>query len=627
MNTNDFYKELFEKYALDEEKIRRNAIKAAKTPAWQRAVSAHWKTAVGAAAAVAVTVGAVAYTVGNSAGNIEIDPVENLPSAYQRLRDAEQQYMKAAIEDESKVDIYVSFLDDLCYGDMSVSFSALSEAENIDIVCLYLNDGTVIRGNADVEKYAETSANTVNIAGAKLYAPMKAYRDIVDLSKVCAAELRSETINDDTFSPIDSDDVDPLTNAYEFISTTAALPEATTTPFSFEVEATTSEISSVSTDADTTEPPEDTEEIDPDGEPEDTEDTEETDPDATDNDISETGETSETSAAAVSEVTDPASVTTVSETTVAASEFVDPPEIGLMTQIYQLNVENALETILVKDYAIVLTRNNAYIYKMNGLLKGIENIYEISNPKVAYTDDNYVIMTGCGASGRRNTVLAFDMKRETVNIKDAGESLGEAEIGTVNYSLSADKFFLKAVSASTTYLYELIVNTDTGIQFRPLVESEGVVSPAGYKNGWLWYAAADENMKYSLYTFNCADGTTRVEYSFGSVCKIRRSKNFESSIISTSDAETNEPKNYVFSTSNGLLIPVEISGEAMIADANGIVYIGSDNKTYTLATDGTLTEYTGRPIHFVSRPESRYQVISSDTEKVEIAEKRDTWGS
>ena len=619
MNTNDFYKELFEKYALDEEKIKRNAIKAAKTPAWQRAVSAHWKTAVGAAAAVAVTVGAVAYTVGNNAGNIEIDPVENLPSAYQRLRDAEQQYMNAAIEDESKVDIYVSFLDDLCYGDMSVSFSALPDAENIDIVCLYLNDGTVISGEAEIEKYAEYSANAVNIAGAKLVAPMKAYRDIVDLSKVCAAELRSDTINDDTFSPIDSDDVDPLTNAYDFISTTA-LPDSTTTPFSFAIEVTTSEISSVSTDADTTEPPEDTEEVDPDGEPE---DSEETDPDATDKDSSVTETPDETSA--VSEAPD--TTTTVSETTVSASELVDPPEIGLMTQIYQLNVENALETLLVKNYAIVLTRNNAYIYNIDGVLKGIENIYEISNPKVAYIDDNYVILTGCGASGRRNAILAFDIKRGTVNAKSAGESLGEAEIGTVNYSLSEDKFFLKAVSSSTTYLYELTINAETGIQFRPLVERAGVVSPAGYKNGWLWYAAADENMKYSLYAFNCADGTTRAEYSFGNVCKIRRSKNFESFIISTSDAETNEPKSYVFSTSNGLLIPVEISGEAMIADANGVVYIGVDNKTYTLANDGALVEYTGRPIQFVSRPDSKYQIISSDANKVEIAEKRDIWGS
>ena len=619
MNTNDFYKELFEKYALDEEKIKRGAIKAAKTPAWQRAVGAHWKTAVGAAAAVAVTVGAVAYTVGNNAGNIEIDPVENLPSAYQRLRDAEQQYMNAAIEDESKVDIYVSFLDDLCYGDMSVSLSALPDAENIDIMRLYLNDGTVIRGKSDIEAYAENSANAVNIAGAKLYAPMKAFRDINDLSKVCAAELRSETINDDTFSPIDSD---PLTNAYEFISTTA-LAESTTTPFSFAFEVTTSEINSVSTDADTTEPPEDTEEIDPDGEPE---DSEETDPDKTDKDSSTTDESGEVSTTAANEAPE-TTTTSVSETTVAASELVDPPEVGLMTQIYQLNVENALETLLVKDYAIVLTRSNAYIYKLGGLISGIESVYDISNPKAVYMDDNYVILTGCGTSGRRNTVLVFDMKRGTVNIKDAGESLGEAEIGTVNHSRAEDKFFLKAVSASTTYLYELIINSENGIQFRPLVECEGVVSPAGYKNGWLWYTAADNNMKYNLYTFNCADGTTRVEYSFGSVCKIRRSKTFESFIISTSDTETNEPKSYVFDTSTGLLIPAEISGDAMIAVMNGTVYIGADNKSYTLSTDGALSEYTGRPIQYVLKPESKYLVLSSVSERVEVAEKKDIWGS
>jgi hypothetical protein len=104
MNTNDFYKELFEKYALDEEKIRRNAIKAAKTPAWQRAVSAHWKTAVGAAAAVAVTVGAVAYTVGNGAGNvIDIDSSDDLLTATQRLREAEKDYYNKEYSKEGDI--------------------------------------------------------------------------------------------------------------------------------------------------------------------------------------------------------------------------------------------------------------------------------------------------------------------------------------------------------------------------------------------------------------------------------------------------------------------------------------------------------------------------------------------
>jgi hypothetical protein len=627
MNTNDFYKALFEKYALDEEKIRRNAVKAAKTPAWQRAIGAHWKTAVGAAAAVAVTVGAVAYTVGNSAGNIDIDPQENLPTAYQRLRDAELQYMNAAAEDESKADIYVSFLDDICFSDMSVSLSALPDFEDIDIGCLYLNDGTVIRGQADIEAYAENNADAAEIAGAKLLAPVKAFRDIKELSKVGAAEPGSELINDDTFSPIDFDDIDPLSDAYEFISTTAAIPESTTTPFSFEVEAATAgtSVTAVS-DADTTEPPEDTEETDPVDDPEDTEEADPVEETDADNDAAASeGDTTGETTTAESEAPE-TSMTTEAETTVASSEITDPPEVGLMTQIYQLNVDNALETVLANDYAIVLTKGNVYIYKIGGVVSGIENVFEISNPKVAHIDDNFVILTGCGASGRRNTVLTLDMKNSTVTEKDAGESLGEAEIGTISYSSVDSKFFLKAVSGSKTYMYELITNDANGIQFRPLFEFEGVVSPAGYRSNWLWFTAADENMRYSLYSFNCLDGTLKEEYSFGSVCKVRRSKSFESFIVSTTNAETGKPENYVLDTSAGLLISADISADAMIAVRNNTVYIGQGNKDYTLSTDGSLSEVKGPRVIYTYKPGSRYQVYSSDPEKVLIAEKMDTWG-
>ena len=157
MNKNDFYKELFEKYALDEEKIRRNALKAAKTPAWKRAVSTHWKTAVGAAAAVAVTVGAVTYIAGQTPV-IDIVSSETLLSASQRLQDAEQDYMNSASEDESMTPIYVSFNEDMCYGDMSVALSAVPDSDDINVETLYLSDGTRIAGKNEIESYAETGA-------------------------------------------------------------------------------------------------------------------------------------------------------------------------------------------------------------------------------------------------------------------------------------------------------------------------------------------------------------------------------------------------------------------------------------------------------------------------------------
>ena len=624
MNTNDFYKELFEKYALDEDKIRRNAIKAAKTPAWQRAVSAHWKSAVGAAAAVAVTVGAVAYTVGNSTGSVDIDSSENLPTAYQRLREAEQDYYNAAVEDESRTNIYVTFLEDICFSDMAVSLSALPDYDEIDIECLYLSDSTVIRGKAEVDAYAETSGSNKNIAGAKLYAPLRCYRDIQDLSKVYLAELGSQDINDDTFSPIDYDDEDPLKFANDIIVTTTE-SAATTTPFSFAGEtsvtsvSSTSAVSSVSdADADTTAPVI----VD------DTEDTEDTEPveDPTDVEDVENNESTDVSEEAPVEtsVSDNGSeeyVTTdiTSETTVDASEITDAPDVGLMTKIYQLNVENALETLLVGDNAVVLTRNEVYVYKLGGIMNGGASVYPIASPKIAHSDNNTVIITGCGSNGRRNSVLTIETKSGNAFVKDAGEIFGDAEIGTIHYSVSDGKYILKAVSESKTYLFELTIGGEENVQFRPLLEFAGAVSTAGYRNGRVWFTAADETLRYNLYSFDCLNGVLRVEYNFGTECRIRRSRTFGSFLITASDFETGEIKNYVFDVDAGALIQVDISGDAAIAVQNGVIYIGQNGRNYSVSPDGTLTE-SGAQVSFISKPYSTYSVVSSDTEKIVVAE-------
>ncbi|MBP3854606.1 MAG: hypothetical protein IK990_03195 [Ruminiclostridium sp.] len=650
MNTNDFYKELFEKYALDEEKIRRNAIKAAKTPAWQRAVSAHWKTAAGAAAAVAVTVGAVAYTVGGSSGNIVIDSSETLLTASQRLHEAEQNYYNAATEGEqgeNKTNIYVSFLDDLCYSDMYVSLSALPDSDDIEIECLYLNDSTVIRGKDAVDAYAETSADVRNIAGAKLCAPEKCYRDIQDLSKVYLAELSSENINDETFSPIDFNDEDPLTDANDFISTTASAEE-TTTPFSFTNEISSSELTSVLSDtaagttsgspaiditSDTTEPPaeisltDDTEADDPELIETDDDQNEVSvsdDDDDDDNGVTEIEESETAASEAAPAVSEEAYETTVTEaeTTVEASEITDAPTVGLMTQVYHLNVANSLETLLTGDHAVVLTRGEVYVYKLGGIIETQPAVYEISNPKIAYSDDSIVILTGCGASGRRNTVMTIDAVSGSVTVKDAGESLGEAEIGTIHYSRSDNRFFLKAVSSSTTLMYEI---TTTGeIQFKPLFEFSGAVSPAGSQNGKLWFTAADDSMKYTLYSFDCNNGQFVAEASFGTTCKIRRSKSFESFIISASDAENDAAATYVFDTALGSLVPVDISGDAEIAVVNGTIYVGVNDRNYIVSSGGTLTE-TGNRVSYTRKSNSRYVVASTDSEKVVVAE-GSNWG-
>lgn len=614
MNTNDFYKELFEKYALDEEKIRRNAIKAAKTPAWQRAVSAHWKTAVGAAAAVAVTVGAVAYTVGNGAGNvIDIDSSDDLLTATQRLREAEKDYYNADTQDESRSDIYVTFTENLCYSDMSVALSALSEYDEISVESLYLIDGSVIRSNAAVCAYAESGASVRNIAGAKLNAPLKCFKDINDLSKVSVAEKASDKLNDDTFSPLK--DEDPLKYANDFIVTTASAAE-TTTPFVFATETSVSTSVSGSyipadTDADTTEPVEDSE-------PDEDTDMVDTPIDITDEETTENTEDDIVEVAPVSD--DGTDFTTVpAETTVSADDLTEVPDIGLYTQIYQLNVENALETILIRDHAIVLTRGEAYIFKLGGVVNAQARVYDISVPKLAYSDDDTVILTGCGDNGRRNTLLVLDMKRDKVYFTDAGTSFGEAEIGTINYSSAEDKYFLKAVSESNTFFYELVIGGETELSFRPLFEFSGVVSPAGYRNGKLWFTAADEKMKYGLYCFDCVGGSLDKTAAFGTVCKVRRSRSLESFIMTASDPDTDAPVTYVFDTNTAALIPVKADPDAQIAVMNGVIYIGSDGKNYTLSANGELTETNAR-VMYAYYPAANYGIVASDSEKVIVAE-------
>ncbi len=631
MNTNDFYKELFEKYAFDEDKIRKKAIKAAKTPAWQRVVGAHWKTAAGAAAAVAVTVGAVVYFVGNGgSGNIDIVPSENLPAAYQRIHDAEQNYYRSSADNEGFTNIYVTFTENLSYNDMSVLLSAISDPGEINVECLYLDDNTVVRGEDAVSVFAGSDGDRRCVAATKLYALGGRYRDVQDLSKVYLAELGSDEINDDTFSPITLTDTDPLSNINEFISTTA-LPPATTTPFSFESQAESARADNTSPDADTTEPPEDSEEVDPDkigdiNDPDD--DDNENDPAGTDaTDVPAETDVSETSVPSISdttspEITDVSDVTGISDAT-DTSETEVSPEIGLMTQIYQLNVDNPLETLLVGNNAIVLTRNEVYLFRMVISVGSYDNakadVIALPNPKIAYSSDKVVILSGCGESGIRNSLLVIDAESGRTFTRDLGESLGSSEIGTVNYSAEG-RYFVKAVSEANTYIYELIIDSDYQIQLRPLFEYNGAVAVAGYNYDKLWFTAADENQAHSLFSFDCINGTLKKHISFGSECRIRRSRSFESFIINTVDPESGKPASYVFNTSSGTLISVDIDENAKIASDNGRVFIGTDSGNYSLSSDGTLTEVK-IAVNYDGKPKASYQVLESDSEKVVVAEK------
>ncbi|MDE7234093.1 MAG: hypothetical protein K2N29_03430, partial [Ruminiclostridium sp.] len=239
MNKNEFYKELMTRYALDEEKIRLNALKQAKKPAWQRFAADYWKPALGTAAAIAVTAAAVGYTSSFSTQPPVVVPEDTALSASQRLWEAEQNYynLQAAA---ALSDIYVTFSEPISYGELAVALSTVADTGEVVVDALYTEDQAVFRKEA-LREYEAAHDREKTVIGAKISAPSALYRDIQDLSKVYLAELGSADINDDTFVPLPIEDPDPLGGDPSYAETSAPQTSApvTTTSFSFDTSSET----------------------------------------------------------------------------------------------------------------------------------------------------------------------------------------------------------------------------------------------------------------------------------------------------------------------------------------------------------------------------------------------------
>ena len=598
MNTSDFYKELMQKYALNEEQIRLNAIKQAKRPAWQT----YWKPAAGVAAAVAVTVGAVAFTNSKSPDvDITVSP-NTVLSASQRLREAEQNYYSAAALEEEPVDIYITFNEPVCYSDMMVSLSAVADSADISIARLYLADG-VISNPDEIREFALGKGDSREIIGAKLCAFASHYRDIQDLSCIYLAELGSADINDETFVPVSIDDSDPLANDLSIKGTDAPVSPVTT-PFSFEQE-TSVPTSEETAETDVTEIEESNESDESTVVPPETTEPELDDPDLTEEEEPLPEETT----------------VTTTETEVPVTEISNAGELGLMTEIYQLNVENSLETFLSGDYAVVLTKNEVYIYTLGGIVadRHPAQVFELSNPKITYSDSDTVILTGCGADGLRNMVAVINTNNGTAYAYDASVNLGAAEIGTINYSPAVNKYFIKAVSGSNTYIYEVIMSAETGLAFRPLIEQEAAVSLAGYYNDTLYLVISDDNVKSSLYAFSCNSGEIREISAFEAICKVKRSPSFESFAVSDGISRA------VMDVFSGNLVPAD-DGHVMVSTRNNVTYLKTDEGVKSVNADGTLSETGGSSVAFENKIESNFAVNEITPEKVVVVSKNNaTW--
>lgn len=596
MNRNDFYKELMSEYALNPEKIRMNAIKQAKKPAWQKAVSTYWKPAVGAAAAVAVTVAGVAYTTQSSAPDIRIAPEEAL-SASQRLMEAEQDYFNQNREEKAFCNMYVTFLEAVSYNDIIFALSGVNDSGEIELCSLYLEGGNVYKGDK-VSEYGLECPDEKTIAAAKINLPSVYYRDIQDLYIVYLTELGSDEINDDTFTPIVVEDRDPLENDHLSITTTTVeQPPVTTTSFFFETTATTTTVSSAeedkpvlgeSSDENTTIPPV-------------TSDSTEEEDEVVEEIIEE--ETATTTTAPI--VTVPAETTTT----------YYRGDVGLLTELYELNVENSLETRIFGSNAVVLTKNSAYLFTLSGFgssSSGQE--IELSNPKFAHSDKNSVILTGCGADGLRDILCVIDLNSGFAFTYDAGANIGGNEIGSIQHSSEPEKYFIKALSSDSTLVYEAYINTT--VTFRPLFEINAPVSLAGYNNGNLFFTA-NENEATRLYRFNCTDGTSVELATFSGLVKIRRGIDFNSFAISDGTSS------FIVDVNNDMLIPASFGDDVAVITDNGEIFFRTSSAVYKVTNTFAVVE-ADRAVQFEKPVSEEFIVNEINSEKVVIVRNDET---
>lgn len=587
MNKNDFYKELMTQYALDPEKIRMNALKQAKQPAWQRVVGDYWKPAMGAAAAVAVAFAGVSYANRSSAPDITVEP-EQVLSASQRLIEAEQNYYNTT-DEETFSNVYLTFLEPVSYNELLMALSTVADSGEIELCALYLQNETV--WGDGLAEYAAASSENTAVIGAKISLPVSYYRDIQDLSIVYLAELGSAEINDDTFTPITVEDDDPLEGDLMGITTsvTEKAPVVTTTPFSFDVSETEKEpvpvIGDSGADSVTTLPPASESETEEEEDPIDV----------------EAPEITTTVTTTVPVTTTPAEITTT----------YYRGDVGLLTEIYELNVQNSLETIISGNNVVVLAKNEAYFYTIGGFSgTPVGEVIGIVNPKLACENDSHIILTGCREDGARTLISVINLENDTVYTYDASANIGDCELGSFRYSENIGKYFMKAVNADSTLIYELTV--DNELSFRPLAEIEAPVTLAGYGNDILYFTFLDGDYT-RLYSFNCVDGTISEISAFSGVVKIKRGSDFNSFALYSTADETS----FILDVNTGMLVPAVFDETIAIITDGGETFFRTGGTVYKIDSLGMVIP-ADRTVTFEKTENEEFIVNEITSEKIVI---------
>lgn len=565
MNKNDFYRQLLEQYAINQDKIKQNAIKTAR----KRAVTSTVLKIVpfASAAAILLTIGVANYNNWLPSG-IDLTSKTNVESAVQRLVDAETAYLEAndissRNEDQS---FYVSFETGMTYNEMMLAFSTVSDTGDISIDVLYSDSATLAKGS-DIEKYVKNHPEQL-IYGVKITAPGMLMLSIKDLSVVSLLELDSKIDDEDLFTPITSSIKQDISSEASYDSNTS---------FDITLPSNIGDVPTIGDSSLNT-----TEEVTT----SDTNYDEEVTDDETDNSEQNTDTSDDSVIDGSSSATDLTTSDTITsiETTPDNNEL--EPDLPVAIEDIIIPTESVIEATFINNNTLLMLENGAIsIYSISdaGVADVLTKFYA-ENPKISWinADGTQAFITACNADKKRTKLYYADGVSGTLTEIDVSIITDDSELTGIYYSSTDDVLVFKTVSFSDTKLYYAKKN-GSGFTVTPAIMYNLPVTAVSYCNGKLYYAVCNSDVT-TIYSHNTITGENVQLYYFNGQVKISQSFRFDGCAFIQG---TDSPSTVIFNAKDETFSYIGNISPISFSSKNSSIFT-DDEKYYCLAASGLI---------------------------------------
>lgn len=538
IDKNEFYKELFEKYTFDSEKVKCNAKRLGK----RRQVTPIYKAAgVAGVAAVAIVAGCVLFSSFSGEIPVEIVPSTNPEVAIARLRAAEDNFMTNNFAATDMVEMFVSFSEPITVNSAYRTFSSVNDLGEIECLIFYCADGTVIYR----EGSSQLSSDTL-VSGAKISAPAEYFTELKEKTPIFLVELKTDDMSDDEFVPINKADAQAVETST--VATEPTLPSEIVLPSETTTVQTEPPVASETTSA------------------------------TTESDVEQTTE-AQTDTQATEQSTE--------QTTVAPeiNELILPIDA---TEAYFINNTELL----------VLTPTSVELYYLDGLNCTSDKIY-LNNPKINWINAECTSMFITGCDGATRNRLIF-INGATPGFTDLSSVAGNDEITSVTYSEKENTIIFKLTGENNSRLIVSERNGES-LENKVAVTTDSPVAALAYSDGVLYYSETDvaaDTVSFNK-TVLATGETTRLSSYSGKV-KFTKSYSNDSVAITTTNAE-GVSETSVFYADTQEFVAVTVNGSIRFSHLNSRIF-SDDSASYCITAQGQVEISSDQAQAYTSYP-------------------------